>query len=68
MLLLLVLLGWGMIYLSPENSLVTTQKITYNFWSVINDPVFFGFWRKLTRTKTQQCTDKSSGHDGGTVF
>ena len=28
----------------------------------------FGFCRKLTRTKTQQITDKASKHNGSTVF
>ena len=30
--------------------------------------IFFGFCRKLVRTKTQQGTDKASKHNGRTVF
>ena len=33
-----------------------------------NVPGFFRFLRKIARTQTKQITDKSSGHNGRTVF
>ena len=40
----------------------------YNLRSTINVQFFFGFCRKLARTKTQQGTDKASEHNWHTVF
>ena len=47
---------------------VDCSSCRYDLRSTINVQGFFGFRRKLARTKTQQSTDKASDHNGRTVF
>ena len=44
------------------------QMHTYDLRSTINIQGFFGFCRKLARTKTQQITYKAIKHNGRIVF
>ena len=47
--------------------LLTKSPLTYDLQSTINARFFFGFCRKLARTKPQQIKNKSNAHNRCTV-